>query len=546
MKNLTRIQASSCSPDTRCSVWQRVSEFRIVGYLILSILIINGGWASDLGSEKDTTQTFWENLWQSRVAQVQLLLATNPMHDAVLDSLYSSAIREIKAGNYQTGYELLEVIMELADSSRVVDSGLEEAENFELPDALQASPYQLTPFQIEMGYDESQYHTTTQFSDNDDLNGYQVKTPFTAIQVNQNFGSLRNQFSLQHRFRIDQQYINYFFRNYYQHSGTASSFRFDVSGDYFQNMEDSTNRYIDVTLELAGNSFVFSQWQFYFRTYYRAKRYMVSNSNFPQINQISGSVNGEWNLSFYHRLGIDINGENYREFQPDWNQYNTMRFQIYFRYAKTLRQNLEISAQMERRNFTTQLDSISYKNRFWEGSGLLSGEFPFYHRFSLGAKGEFLFRTVGSPDEFTPDEQRYSIEINAKFYWGSLNYFGIGFWQENQKYEAPQEDANNYVKSFNRVVQGVAVYLNYFDSKGKMITLESRFGKSRYPSAETNPFPTLYSDSRFYFVNLTGWLPVTDHIQLQAMANYSNETSLIYENTTAKGRTFSLSIIYQW
>ncbi len=284
----------------------------------------------------------------------------------------------------------------------------------------------------------------------------------------------------------------------------------------------------------------------FLRGYWRIKRYFVDNSGFPQINQWGGEWSNEWIIGLYRRLGITLRGERYREFQPEWNSYQNVTLETFFRIARDLNRNLAVSARLEQREFTTRLDSVTYSNRFFENVNDVSGEFPLVFNMSLGGTAEFRYRKVKTPDEFTPDERRVSLEVFSKVYFGSQNYVGVGVWLEQDQYTAPQTEANAYVKSFNRTVYGATVYLNYFDAKGRMITLEGRYGKSRYPSAEANPFPSLYSDSRLYAINLVGWLPLSPHIHMQMLANYSTETSLIYENTTAKGRTVSISLIYQW
>ncbi len=553
MTHLDYIQASTSTSGSRCSHLQRESilfhSALKIGVLGLFILLVNAIPGLGQTVDSDSTASFWRNLWEAKAAQLQMLFAINPEHDTILDSLFLESVSALQAGKFQEAYELLEITAELIDTAATSPGNwpnLENTPQVANQPTSSSNLFKTFPFQLEVGFDQSSYTTTSPGDALSALDGYQLNTPFTAFQWNQNFGTDANRFTLQHRLRLDSQYLNYYFRNYFQQSAPNHLFRLDVGGDYFQNLQDSTNRYIDVNVEATWNRYNWTKWQMFLRGYWRIKRYFVDNSGFPQINQWGGEWSNEWIIGLYRRLGITLRGERYREFQPEWNSYQNVTLETFFRIARDLNRNLAVSARLEQREFTTRLDSVTYSNRFFENVNDVSGEFPLVFNMSLGGTAEFRYRKVKTPDEFTPDERRVSLEVFSKVYFGSQNYVGVGVWLEQDQYTAPQTEANAYVKSFNRTVYGATVYLNYFDAKGRMITLEGRYGKSRYPSAEANPFPSLYSDSRLYAINLVGWLPLSPHIHMQMLANYSTETSLVYENTTAKGRTVSISLIYQW
>ncbi len=491
----------------------------------------------------DSTAVYWENLWATRQAQIELMFAQYPVHDSILDSLYAQAQQAYARQDYQVAYELLMMVWELAvvDTSTVAE--FEGSSVFW--DSTATVSAQNSPFQIEVGIDESAYQTRSVLLPETSSEIYAYRSPYTAIQWNYTAGSGEQSFALNHRIRVDNQYFNYFLRNYWQRQVKRYFFRLDVNGDYYHDFRDSTNKYVNLDVAaIVGNRYAFP-FQWYLRGFFRMKRYLNAQAVYPQLNQKGVEVNGEWAVGWFHRIGGALGWDDYGEFNPRWNWYQTASGRVFYRYARTVQRYWESSVYVEQRRFATFLDTTQYANQYVETTVQVRGEIPLWGSLSNYWKVYGQWRNAQTADAFTPNEQSITLEVQPRWYWGLTNYMGMGVYFERSNYRADGQ-ADGYVRTFDRTIQGVTLSINYLDTRNRSVVLEVRWGNATYPQGEKNPFPTLYSDTRTFSINGMVWWPITRHIQLQGFMNYNTERSLTYENTASSGTTFSFGIVYRW
>ncbi len=493
-------------------------------------------------SANDSTSVYWQNLWESKQARVVVLFAQFPGHDNMVDSLYIHARQAYEEGQYQLAYELLKMVWELvlADTLKV-----DSVDFSQTPSPSHISYEDPFSLQLELGIDESVYQTQSVFITDVTPQGYRFRSPYLAMQWNFSKGSLEQSFVINQRLRLDTQYINYFLRNYWLQQKEQYYTRLEINSNYYHDFRDSSNQYIDFDISgIVGNRYGFP-FLWYLRGFFRLKRYISQQFTFPQINHTGIEINGEYSLGWYHRFGVLLGNEHYREFNPQWNWYTSYTSHLYYRYSRTLQQYGEVGVRLGARRFNTSLDTLNYTNQFLELETSTKGEIPLWRNISSRWTVNLRWRRAETPDAFTPDERIFRVEWQPRWYWNTVNFVGIGGYLEQGDYRA-RGTVNTYVQSFNRKTQGVTVSFNYISTTNRNIFLEVQWGYARYPSGEANPLPSMYSDARSLALNGMLWWPLNQHIQLQGFVSYNSEQSLTYQNTASYGTTFSLSLLYRW
>ena len=503
-------------------------------------------------SSTDATQ-YHQNLYESTYLQLEIQLDRILLPDSLIHYIIDDATSLAAEGLWSDAFQLLVTAKDLLKEETASQNDNADRLAASLPDNEQWSydpesgTIESSSLQIESGIDYSVQEFEVAFVDDDAVLREELQSPFVGMTWFQPFQLGKEKVFLNHRFRLDNQFINYALQSSLESRRSSRISRLEVESEYFHSqVPGNGNDFIDTRGRFNFVSFGSLRHRVSTDIRTRYKWYTQPDSLVGDVFSADASLSYENAWSFSNAIYIGYYPGFYQEQRSGGYQYLQHRLLTGLRYRRDARQSLEIAVEGLYNDFETRISGEQYNNRYYSLRPELSFEWALLKHFGLEFGGEYEYRQYEFSDEINPDFTEYTITAIPKIYYGEFNAFGAGAFREVRRHNTDGRVTDAFVEQADFNAYGLVVSSEYMNLGGMFLNLEYRLSWRDFPNATFSVFNSFYSNRRVQSIFAFGWIPLTDHWQLQIFANYDNDEDRDFEQNDVRNAIFNVSVVYKF
>lgn len=507
-------------------------------------------------SPTDSLSRLEQNLYESSLMRVEMLLLRQP-GDSLMYQLIDDA-RELAAmKNWPGAQEILNTILALYETAEAMDGGMEQGFGENPPPDSGAmhlnynfsSSYIFDPaprFHIESGVDYSRQEFEVTFLENDSVIAEELQNPYLSITYYRPVFIGGQPLLLNQQLRLDNQFINYDVFLSMERRTVKRVGRLELEGGYFYARTAQEPDFFDSrAMVFYGNPYdTRNRW--YLSLSGRYKGYSRPGSFSGDILSLGLSAYYEHFFDFTNSLSFSWMPGLYREFGESGYRYLQNRLTGVYRLWKNYNRYLELGTESVYQDFVNLVSEERYQNGYLALAPQAEVEWAFLSWWGILLRGRLERRNFRSADAVNPNTGYLNLEAILKIYPGNLKSFGIGYFREQQSHHAANRQDQPIVEQADFVSNGLALTAEYLNLSGILLTMEYRLSWRNYPRAETSLLSSFYSDRLVHSLGLFGWIPLTQHWQLQLFANYDNDQDRKFEHNDSRNTILNVGVVYKF
>ena len=572
------------------ALWRHVHGWHsTIAFLILLSLM---SFAQE-PAELSATDELNKSLYETTLYEVEARLLGNPPRDSLLIELLADARQFGVAGDWLAGRDILHTIQAFYDEpdenglSFPSTEAIADARSQAHPPATGSNPVEKQPgsyLEIETGIDYSLQEF--EFSGTEDIDGEllaeELENPYAVLSYYQPLRAGFSRLYLNHRLRIDNHYLNYGLAAHWEQQLTRGLYRLQLSSEYYHNQEavsadalSSEPDFFDSRLELFWGNPYAPRHRWYVDVRGRMKRYLRKGSISRDINSGTmtasyeylfapgNSVNLHWIPGFYDEtqavVAVDDGSaptagdeaitvtDGYRYVQHRWGAVFRSRrsFNKFLESAMYVSVNRYENGSLPLAEDGTTSETL-YENRYVNLRPELRVEWPLVSSFAVAARGYGELRRYETKDEINSDYNEAGVEIRPLVYFRQGYSIGAGYLFETRDFPTPPGDVVSFAAQGTYRANGLMATAEFLTISGWMVNLEYRLLWRTYPNAQNSLVGGFYSDRRVHTVSLFGWIPLSEHWQLQTFVNYDNDQDRSYERNDNRSTILNLGLSYRF
>ncbi len=520
-------------------------------FFLLQIVLPNAQYGQNISST-DSVETLQKSLYETALLQVENLLLQQNSHDSLNQLLIDDAQNFAEEGNWASALEILNTILDLYQPMGKEDSsdflGSDENDDTGIYTTEMSNPASTSRFFVETGVDYSIQEFELSFSEDDSILTEELQNPYVSITYFQPLRIINQFLSLNHRFRFDNQFMNYSLSGTLENRLPNRVSRLEFDGDFFHTQTTDESDFWEGRLSyFFGNPANFKN-RWYVDSWVRYKGYPNPDSLNSDIFSVAMMAYYEHFFNFSNSLYLSWQPNFYQANRNSGHQYFRNRLAGFYRLRSGYNKFWEIGIENIYHDFSDELDeSDEYKNQYLHLEPQTEFEWPFLSWWGVSARLSYEYRHFAQSDAINPDFSNVQVEGIQKIYWGDLNSFGLGYSWENQVHRVEETEDQAFAQQENFFTHGIIFTAEYIQLSGMMVSFQYSISWRTYPNAEvTAVSSSFYSNRLIHSLSMFGWIPITKHWQIQFFANYDNDQDRDFEHNDTRNTLLNLGILYEF
>ena len=507
------------------------------------------------GGSASLAQLLYEN---ARI-QLETTLALQTNSDSLLFELMADADTLAAAGDWKGAREVLDTVFDLAGFT-AAETGAEPATSAaELSifpaarntDDLFFDTYRpASSFQIETGIDYSLQEFETSFIENDSVLVDELQNPYFGMAYFQPLNWGRENVSLTHRLRLDNQYLYYNFYGISERRSGSRVRRLEFDGSYFRVQTAPESDFMDNRLAFYVGDFAAGKHRWYLNLQSRYKWYPAGDSLSGDIFSAGLSAHYEYAFDFSRSFYLHWAPGIYRESRALGTRYFQNRLSGYYRVLEGFHRFLEAGVETVYQRYDPSSDEASDTStdgdRYFTLQPRLRLEWALAPWLGIDADLQWERKNDALANAIYPSYDRWYGEAVPKWLRDDLTSLGLGGFWEKQVHSTTEESDLAWAQQADFTDYGLVLKGEYLNLKGSMINAEYRLNWRNYPNAEASWFDTFYSNRLIHSISIFGWIPLTRHWQFQLFVNYDNDQDRDKEFNDSRNTFLTAGLIYKW
>ncbi len=530
--------------------------------LIFFLLFILGTVIYAQMENSDAKKSDYEILYQTARLQFSILVPDTTAIDGFLRQLWHDARASADSSQFKTAYEIMETLIEMAaDEPAETEPPPDPVETNSSLNSRLGQPIYQWNLQLETGLDYSRQEFEMSFIDSDSTLKEELQNPFVSLYFNQKFNFSKMPLNLTHRFRLDNEFVNYSISGILKKESSSLINKIELESEAFWDQKNDQGFFLDNDFRyFVGNSSYFDN-RWYLDTRVRYKWFPSGDSSNNNIFSAATDLQFEHYFGLFNYLSFAVSPEYYRENRQLGQNYKQISLGMGYNYRRRANRQWEAGIELDFRDFRNVVNDQEYQNQYININPEISGEWAWLNWLGNQLKVYYQKQNYREANDITPDLEQVGFEWIQKFYFSELNSFGVGYFAEKN---LNSTDSGNstlrtrdvtpvmsdvstaFIEQQNYNSRGLVFTFDWLKLSGLFFNLEYRIKWDSYPNSTNSPFLPYYSDRITNSVSGFGWLPIARDWQIQFFINYDNDHKRKIENSDNRNTVFNLSLVYQF
>lgn len=513
--------------------------------------------AAQSGGAADAPASLERLLFENARIQLETTLALQADPDSLLFYLMSDADTLAAGGDWRGAREILNAAFDLAGFATADAGGEPAAADFPMSsDASSADDLffgtfkPLPNFQVETGVDYSLQEFETSFIESDSVLTDELQNPYVALAYFQPLSWGRENVSLTHRLRFDNQYWYYNFYGTLERRSGARLRRLEFDGSYFRGQNVPESDFLDNRLVFYLGDAAAGKHRWYLNLQSRYKWYLAGDSLSGDIFSAGMSAHYEYAFDFNRSFYLHWSPGIYRENRSPGTRYLQNRLSGYYRVLEGFHRFLEAGIETIYQRYEPSAPDPSAAStegdRYFTLQPRLRMEWALTPGLGIDADLQWERKNDALANAIYPSYDRWYGEAVPKWLKDDLTSLGLGGFWEQQAHRTAEESDLAWAQQADFRAYGLVLKGEYLNLKGSMINAEYRLSWRSYPNAEASWFDTLYSNRFIHSISIFGWIPLARRWQFQLFVNYDNDQDRDRAFNDSRNTFLNAGLIYKW
>jgi hypothetical protein len=282
-------------------------------------------------------------------------------------------------------------------------------------------------------------------------------------------------------------------------------------------------------------------WRFY--DIYNYKTYQAGLFTIRDYYRNRFTALVEWRTDLLGITSFEYGNEKNETLSFEDNDYDQHHIRAGIRSDNMGRYSHNLFLDMSQRKYSLLLTDSLIMNSFEAYALEINYEVLILNQLLFIIEDNFLYKIYEQKSSIEPDYYWNLLRPGLRFRFSNGFDFGLGYEWEFKEHKNDPFDSYN-VSEQNYRADGVFGEVNIFSSGGTYLTALVSYQWRRYPESLTNDLFSLYSNRNILSMMLMAYIPVSQHLNLNAFITYDNDLDIDFDQQNNQSTIFSIELEY--